>query len=100
MNLDHWTLTDAAGHSYTFRHFRLDGRATVRVHTGEGRDSATDVYQDRRTYVWNNDSDTATLRNDRDRLVDAVSWGHHRGDDRDHRSDDRGEHRNGSSMRR
>ncbi|MGW6739378.1 lamin tail domain-containing protein [Streptomyces sp. NPDC055025] len=89
VNLDHWTLTDKAGHRYTFRHFRLEGRATVRVHTGEGRDSATDVFQDRRTYVWNNDRDTATLRNDRDRLVDEVSWGQHRG-----------EHRNGGSMRR
>ncbi|MFF5147887.1 lamin tail domain-containing protein [Streptomyces sp. NPDC013157] len=89
VNLDHWTLTDEAGHTYTFRHFRLDGRATVRVHTGEGRDSATDVYQDRRAYVWNNDADTATLNNDRDRLVDEVTWGHHRG-----------EHRNGGSMRR
>lgn len=53
------------------------------------------MYQDRRAYVWNNDADTATLRNDRGRLVDETTWGH-RGDDRDHR----GEHRNGGSMRR
>ena len=25
--------------------------------------------------VWNNDLDTATLRNDRGRFVDDVSWG-------------------------
>lgn len=85
MNLDHWTLSDKSGHTYTFRHVRLERRATVRVHTGVGRDTRTDLYQDRRSYVWNNDRDTATLRNDRNRVVDEVSWGRHRGDDRDHR---------------
>ena len=45
-----------------------------------GRDTRTDVFQDRRAYVWNNDYDTATLRNDRGRFVDDASWGrHHRG---------------------
>ncbi|WP_435279933.1 lamin tail domain-containing protein [Streptomyces sp. 1222.5] len=87
VNLDGWTLEDEDGHSYTFDHFRLDGRATVRVHTGVGRDTRTDVFQDRRAYVSDNRSDTATLRNDRDRFVDEVSWGHHRhgGDHRGHR---------------
>lgn len=37
------------------------------------------MFRDRRAYVWNNDYDTATLRNDRGRFVDDVSWGHHRG---------------------
>ncbi|MHB9856609.1 lamin tail domain-containing protein [Streptomyces krungchingensis] len=78
VNLDGWTLSDEDGHTYTFDHYRLDGRATVRVHTGIGRDSRTDLYQDRRHYVWDNRSDTATLRNDRDRFVDDTSWGQHR----------------------
>ncbi|MFE5407026.1 lamin tail domain-containing protein [Streptomyces sp. NPDC056580] len=79
VNLDGWTLRDEDGHTYTFRHVRLDRRSTVRVHTGVGRDSRTDLFQDRRAYVWNNDHDTATLRNDRDRFVDDVAWGRHRG---------------------
>ncbi|MDI1456492.1 lamin tail domain-containing protein [Streptomyces sp. NPDC003388] len=80
VNLDGWTLKDEDGHTYTFRHVRLDGRATVRVHTGVGRDTRRDLFQDRRAYVWNNDHDTATLRNDRGRFVDDASWGrHHRG---------------------
>ncbi|MCW8122466.1 lamin tail domain-containing protein [Streptomyces violaceoruber] len=78
VNLNGWTLKDEDGHTYTFRHYRLDGRATVRVHTGQGRDTRHDVYQDRRTYVWDNRSDTATLRNDDRRFVDSESWGHHR----------------------
>ncbi|MEU6602891.1 lamin tail domain-containing protein [Streptomyces flaveolus] len=94
VNLDGWTLEDEDGHTYTFDHYRLNGRATVRVHTGIGRDSRSDVYQDRRAYVWDNHSDTATLRNDRDWLVDEVSWGYDRdrhGDDRHHGGDHRGD---------
>ncbi|MFJ4691717.1 lamin tail domain-containing protein [Streptomyces sp. NPDC088766] len=79
VNLDGWTLADASGHTYTFDHYRLAGRATVRIHTGLGRDTRTDLYQDRRHYVWNNDRDTATLRNDRDRLIDRESWGYRGG---------------------
>ncbi|MFD3621642.1 lamin tail domain-containing protein [Streptomyces sp. NPDC058676] len=85
VNLDGWTLQDEDGHTYTFDHYRLDGRATVRIHTGEGRDTDTDLYQDRRHYVWDNRSDTATLRNDRDRFIDDESWGN----DRHHRSSPR-----------
>lgn len=84
VNLDGWTLEDASGHTYTFDHYRLAGRATVRIHTGEGRDTRTDLYQDRRNYVWNNDRDTATLRNDHGRFIDDESWGR----DRDHRRGD------------
>ncbi|MFF8882851.1 lamin tail domain-containing protein [Streptomyces flaveolus] len=78
INLDGWTLRDEDGHRYTFDHYRLDGRSTVRVHTGRGRDTDTDVYQDRRNYVWDNRSDTATLRNDHGRFIDETSWGRNR----------------------
>jgi hypothetical protein len=79
VNLDGWTLSDRDGHTYRFENLRLDGRSTVRVHTGTGRDTRHDVYQDRRAYVWNNGADQATLRNDRDRIIDTASWGrnHH-----------------------
>ncbi|KUN14394.1 hypothetical protein AQJ11_44505 [Streptomyces corchorusii] len=60
-------------------------RATVRVHTGIGRDRESDRFHDWLAYVWDNRSDTATLRNDHGRFVDEVSWGHHR----DHCDDDR-----------
>ncbi|MFF2101982.1 lamin tail domain-containing protein [Streptomyces sp. NPDC058202] len=77
VNLDGWTLADEDGRTYTFDHYRLDGRATVRVHTGIGLDTRRNVYQDRRNYVWDNRSDTATLRNDHGRLIDEASWGRH-----------------------
>ena len=76
MNLDGWTLRDGDRNRYRFNHVRLAGHATVRVHTGVGRDTRTDLYQDRHHYVWGNYSDTATLRDDRGRTVDTESWGH------------------------
>nr|WP_203614591.1 lamin tail domain-containing protein [Streptomyces sp. SID13726] len=80
VNLDGWTLRNKEGRTYTFHHYRLEGRATVRVHTGQGRDTDRDLYQDRRNEVWDNRADTATLRNDHGRFVDDESWGgrHHR----------------------
>ncbi|WP_405786608.1 lamin tail domain-containing protein [Streptomyces sp. NBC_00029] len=38
----------------------------------------TDLFQDRRDYVWDNRSDTATLRDDRGRTVDSETWGRRR----------------------
>ncbi|MFD9502617.1 lamin tail domain-containing protein [Streptomyces sp. NPDC060035] len=77
VNLRGWTLTDESRRSYRFD-LRLPGRSSVRVHTGVGRDSRHDVYQDRRHYIWD-DSDTATLRDNRGHKVDSESWGRHHG---------------------
>ncbi|MEU9116002.1 lamin tail domain-containing protein [Streptomyces sp. NPDC048483] len=77
VNLRGWTLSDRSGHTYRFGNFRLGGHSKVRVHTGIGRDNRWDVYQDRRAYVWDNDRDSATLRNDHRRVVDSESWGRH-----------------------
>ncbi|WP_425274779.1 hypothetical protein [Streptomyces viridosporus] len=76
---------DAAGRegrTYTFDHYRPDGRAAVRIHTGVGRDTRTALFQDRHPYVWDKRSDTATLRNDRGRFIGDYSWGRHRGNRR------------------
>ncbi|MFG2606629.1 lamin tail domain-containing protein [Streptomyces sp. NPDC048514] len=78
VSLDGWTLSDKDGHTYTFHHYRLDGRSTVRVHTGMGRDTGEDLYQDRRKSVWDH-NDRATLRNDHGRFVDDASWGRRHG---------------------
>jgi hypothetical protein len=79
VDLAGWTLSDEDHHSYRFGHLWLGAHDSVRVHTGFGRDTRTDVYQDRRGPLWQHD-DTAILRDDRGRVVDTESWG-----DRDHR---------------
>ncbi|MBA2947922.1 lamin tail domain-containing protein [Streptomyces himalayensis] len=78
VNLNGWTLRNEDGTRYRFGYLRLEARSTIRVHTGVGRDTRYDVYQDRRHYVWDNRSDTAALYDDAGRLVDITSWGRHR----------------------
>ncbi|KFG10402.1 lamin tail domain-containing protein [Streptomyces scabiei] len=92
VNLDGWTLKNEDGKTYTFEDYRLEGRTTVRIHTGRGRDTDTDLYQDSRRYIWDN-RDTATLRNDRGRYIDSDSWGHHHGGG--HHNNGGGHHNNG-----
>lgn len=58
-----WRLRDVANHVYVFpAGATLGPKKSVRVRTGRGTDTATDRYQNRRAYVWNNTSDTAWLR--------------------------------------
>ncbi|MEU4347660.1 lamin tail domain-containing protein [Streptomyces sp. NPDC023838] len=75
VNLRGFTLTAGDGARYRFRTMRLEGHSAVKVHTGFGRDSSRDVYQDRNHYVWDNHRDTATLRNDNGRILDTAMWG-------------------------
>ncbi|MEU6965654.1 lamin tail domain-containing protein [Streptomyces chrestomyceticus] len=78
VNLKGWTLTSERTHkTYRFHNLRLGGRQEVRVHTGHGRDTWRDVFQNRRDYAWDNRRDTATLRNDRRNVVDTEHWGRH-----------------------
>jgi hypothetical protein len=69
-----WTLRDATNHVYVFAPFTLGARASVTVHTGTGADVARHRYQNRGAYVWNNDKDTATLRNASRVIVDSCGW--------------------------
>ncbi|MFE5807717.1 hypothetical protein [Streptomyces sp. NPDC056491] len=63
------------GNRYRFDNVRIGSRATIRIHTGNGRDTRTDLFQDRRDYVWDNRFDTAIVRDDRGRTVDTETWG-------------------------
>lgn len=75
VRLDGWTLTDASRHRYTFqRGVTIRPGRSVTVRTGQGRDTASVKYQDRRAYVWNNVSDTATVRDRYGRRVDSCSY--------------------------
>jgi hypothetical protein len=68
------TVRDVANHVYVFPSMSLGGGRTVRVHTGRGTKSATDVYWRQSGYVWNNDGDTAILRNASGRRLDTCRW--------------------------
>ncbi|MGH8528101.1 MAG: lamin tail domain-containing protein, partial [Gammaproteobacteria bacterium] len=73
--LSDWSIKDRAGYVFNFPTFTLKAGASVRVHTGSGTDSQTDLYWDRNWYVWNNAGDTAFLRKSGPTRVDRCEWG-------------------------
>ena len=62
LDLSGWTVTDEAGHRYTFGGFTLGPGERVTLHTGRGSDTRTAVYWGRSSAVWNNGGDTVTVR--------------------------------------
>jgi hypothetical protein len=58
-----WTIRDAQGHVYTFPTTSIPAHGTVTLHTGKGVNSGNQRYWQSGAYIWNNDRDTAYLRN-------------------------------------
>ena len=75
-NVTGWYLRDAYGWGYTFPEFTLAAGATVRVRTGCGTDSATDLCWCREGpyAVWGNDGDTAFLYDAQGDLVTEYTY--------------------------
>ena len=75
VDLRGYTVRDAGPHVYTFGPFVLAAGATVRLHSGRGADTATEVYWGLvDDAVWNNDGDTAYVRDASGTFVDAFSY--------------------------
>lgn len=74
--LEGWTLHDAVAtpsHTYTLGDFLLAAGASVTIHTGTGTDTSTDLYH-WNISIWNNDHDTAFLKDSGGTLIDTVQW--------------------------
>ena len=69
-----WTIRDRSGHVYRFPRFSLKPGRSVRLHTGRGQNSASDLYWRQGAYVWNNTGDRAILRNKAGSRVDTCTW--------------------------
>ena len=69
-----WVLRDDDRHDYTFPSFILDAGASVRVHTGWGTNTDTDLYMGRGAAIWNNSGDTAYLEDNYGTTVDTYSY--------------------------
>jgi hypothetical protein len=77
VNLKGYTIRDKANHVYTFGSFTIPAKSgRVWVNTGKGGNTSTKVYQNRGYYIWNNDGDTAYLRNASGKAVDSCTWGY------------------------
>jgi hypothetical protein len=69
-----WTLRDASSHVYHFPTFHLAAGAAVKVHTGKGSNTASDLYWRSSYYIWNNTGDTATVKNANGTLIDRCHY--------------------------
>ncbi|MER5622613.1 lamin tail domain-containing protein [Streptosporangium sp. NPDC002544] len=81
VSLKGWTLRDKTkrpDHVHTFGTFTLGAGKTVTVRTGKSKNTATTLYWGRSggtfAYIWNQDKDTAYLRNASGTLVDSCSY--------------------------
>ncbi len=69
-----WRLRDKQGHAYAFGGFTLGAHRTARIHTGSGHTAGLHRYWGLGSHVWNNNRDTATLRNANGAVVDRCSY--------------------------
>ncbi len=69
-----WTLSDAASHTFIFPVFTLNAGATIKVWVKSGANTATDLYWGSGSAIWNNDGDTAYLRDSQGNLIDSYSY--------------------------
>lgn len=63
-----------AKHTYTFGAFTLGAKKSVTLHTGTGKNNATNVYWKQKNFVWNNDGDTAQLLNPKSKTVASCKY--------------------------
>ncbi len=80
VTLTGWTLRDLArpttpSHVFRFPTYRLGSGRTVRVHTGRGSNTSTDLYWGLSYFVWGDDSDKATLKNGSGTVISTCGWG-------------------------
>jgi micrococcal nuclease len=74
VSLDGWVLEDSDGNSFTLRNITLKPGELVRIHSGKGMNTTTDVYLGFSTPIWDNDGDTAYLYDKNGNLVSEYSW--------------------------
>lgn len=73
--LEGFTLKDEGNHIYTFSAVQLAPGQVIRIHSGQGRDSAEALYWGLSgDAIWSNQGDTAYLRDTEGRLVDSYGY--------------------------
>ncbi|WP_424353537.1 lamin tail domain-containing protein [Methanosarcina mazei] len=73
VSLSGWKIKDdGSKHTYTFPSYTLSPGVTVTVYTEKGTNSATELYWQLGSPIWNNDGDTAYLYDDNGKLVSKL----------------------------
>jgi hypothetical protein len=69
-----FALSDDSDHIYNFADFTLSIGSAVKVFTGSGPDTPSFLYWGSKTPIWNNDGDTAYLKDADGLLIDEYSY--------------------------
>lgn len=75
IDLNGWTVSDAANHRYLFANFTLMPNAQAALRTGLGVPSERELFWASRTPVWNNKGDVIFIRDRQGHLVLSHAYG-------------------------
>lgn len=75
VNLLGWDLRDAEGSVNVLPDVTLASEHSLRVHPGEGKNTAGDIYGEGQAAVWNNQGDTVSLLDSDGNLIDSQTYG-------------------------
>jgi cardiolipin synthase A/B len=74
IQLQGWTLSDAANHVFTFPNFFIQPGQVCRVYTNENHPEWCGFNYGSGSAIWNNTGDTASLRNSNGVLIDMYTY--------------------------
>jgi hypothetical protein len=74
IQLQNWTLSDAANHVFTFPSFVFQPGQVCRVYTNEVHPEWCGFSYGSGSAIWNNSGDTATLRDGNGTVVDSYTY--------------------------
>lgn len=73
VSLSGWKIEDEGSkHTYAFPSYTLNSDSTVTVYTEKGTNTATELYWQFGSSIWNNDGDTAYLYDNNGKLVSSL----------------------------
>jgi hypothetical protein len=74
IQLQNWTLSDAASHVFTFPSFLMEPGKVCRIYTNEYHPDWCGFSYGSGSAIWNNTGDNATLRDGNGILIDDYSY--------------------------
>ena len=74
INLSGWNVKDKSLNSFYLPEFILEKKAEVKICSGQGNNSKSEIFLNSRYPIWNNDEDSLYLRDEKGHLVLVYSY--------------------------
>lgn len=74
IQLQNWTLRDAANHIYTFPSHSMNSGQECRIYTNQSHPDTCGFNYNSSSAIWNNSGDTAYLRNSSNNIIDEFTY--------------------------